>query len=211
MKAKEYYNQICTDISKKDIDTIINSICDSMIVEIINLISIRHVTRDDGRFNVIKEVDNKWKAIVRLYKKDSEKSKQLHGDQIPLLFGRELHEDEFLLYIYNNSTEFKKFIRIQEVDDDGNILEDNKPFCAHKPIPLNEVTNENISDEILSCLYTLGKYTDMRMPQEWIKPLAFRISLLEHWEENGINYDQIDEFEHDPERFVYEVIQPICV
>jgi hypothetical protein len=51
----------------------------------------------------------------------------------------------------------------------------------------------------------------MGMPIQWMKPLAFRVSLLEHWKNNGIKYEQISEFEKNPEKFVFEVIKPAFV
>lgn len=201
MKAKEYFKRLCDDTSTLLLQARINNIHSDIVVEMKDLIKVRHITQDHGKFAVLKEVDNKWRTIVRLCKQ---------APQVDI----DIREDEFLTYIHNNVPEFKKFIQIQEVDENGNIInkENDKPTeipYFHKVIPLNEITNENITHEILACMYALGGYGQMGMPLSTLKPLAHRISLLRYWKENGIKYEQIEEYNKDPNKFVHEVIKPI--
>lgn len=197
MKAKEYVKRLCDDTSTLLLQARINNIHSDMVAEMKDLIKVRHITQDHGKFAVLKEVDNKWKTIVRLCK------------QAPLV-DVDIREDEFLTYIHNNVPEFKKFIRIQEVDENGNIKKEEAevPYF-HKVIPLNEITNENITHEILACMYALGNYSQAGIPLSSLVPLAHRISLLRYWKETGINHEQIEEYDKDPKKFVNEIIKPI--
>ena len=204
MKAKDYYKRIC-ETRKEDIDTVINQICADMINDIKDLIKVRHITKDHDKFKVLKEVNKKWEALLRLADKIDFK----HA------FGRELGMDEFILYIHKNDPDLNRFIRIQEVDENGNITEPKKeekpPMYIHKVIPLEEITNDNITGEILNCMYAVGGYSSAGIPLKWMKPLVYRISLLEHWKLKGINYDHVVEFEKNPEKFVFDVIKPVFV
>ena len=195
MKAKEYLKQICDNTYSTLLQDRINDVHLAMVDEMRNLESVRHIKRDEGKFSLLKEFDNKWKVIVRL----------AHGPSIDI----DLHDNEFLLYVYRNVPEFKKFIQLEEPkyesDEDG----DEKIPYFHNVIPLNEITDKNITREILACLYAIGAYINGGISLTSVTPLAYRISLLRYWKENGINYEQIDEFEKDPEKFARDIIKPI--
>lgn len=195
MKAKEYFKRICDNAPPLLIQASIESIHSDMVIEMKNLIAVHHIVQDESKFVVLKESDDKWKIIVRLA------HEQLHDIN--------LQDNEFLLYVYNNVPEFKKFIRIENPKNDNiKEMEEKIPYF-HEVMPLNEITDKNIAHELLACMYAVGEYTNMGMPLMTIAPLFQRISLLRYWRENGIDYEQIDEFEKDREKFIGEVIKPI--
>jgi hypothetical protein len=195
MKAKEYFKQLCDDSSPLLFAARINNIHSSMVNEIKNLIAVRHIQRDESRLSVLKEMDNKWKAIVRLVHKSS--------------YDIDIDDDEFILYMYDNVPEFKKFIHVEKcIDENTDDGKENIPY-VHKLVPLNEITDDNIKYEILECMYAIGKYSDMDIPLNSLTPLIHRVTLLRYWKKNGINYEQIDEFEKDRDEFVNNVIRPM--
>lgn len=196
MKAKEYLTQICDDTHTPSIQARIYKVLSLMVDEMRNIESIRHIKKDESKFSLLKEFDNKWKVIVNL----AHRSTSIDID-IP--------DDEFQLYVYNNVPEFKKFIRIENPKNDNiKEMEEKIPYF-HEVMPLNEITDKNIAHELLACMYAVGEYTNMGMPLMTIAPLFQRISLLRYWRENGIEYEQIHEFEKDREKFIGEVIKPM--
>ena len=67
-------------------------------------------------------------------------------------------------------------------------------------MPLEDITKENINGEILNLLYAMSQYHKI-FPLKHLKPLAYRITLLRYWSNNGIDKSMIDEFNADPEKF----------
>ena len=214
MKAKEYYGRICGNVQKNgDNSDIMKTIWADMVTEMKELIKIRHITEDHATFMVVKEANGKWKAIVRLYQKDNGPPKPVVENSDEVILSKDLGDEDFLYYIYQNVPEFKRFVNVQQVDENGKIIEEpkeeRKPINFHVVKPLKEITADNITSEIMACLLALGSYSEAGMKLEWIKPLAYRITLLRYWKETGIKYEQIAEFEKDNAKFVFEVIKPV--
>ena len=72
MKAKEYYAKIKEQNSQtaEEMANVIGDVVDGLNNEAKELIKKRHITRDDGCRAIIRELNNKWNAIVTLFEKD---------------------------------------------------------------------------------------------------------------------------------------------
>ena len=72
MKAKEYYAKIKEQNPQtaKEMANAIGDVVDGLNNEAKELIKKRHITRGDGCRAIIRELNNKWNAIVTLFEKD---------------------------------------------------------------------------------------------------------------------------------------------
>lgn len=97
MKAKEYYIPIKDAIDSgkaEDIKTVVSDMILNMNDEVEELCEKRHVQFDRGIYPIIKEMNDKWNAVVRLVEKDYRQSpilrdgyKKFWINQIPELEG----------------------------------------------------------------------------------------------------------------------------
>lgn len=73
MKAKEYYEKYKTELVSEDekvqTEAILKFLND-LLTEIETLTKARHVKYDRGLFPVLKELDKKYRAVVRLFEKE---------------------------------------------------------------------------------------------------------------------------------------------
>lgn len=71
MKAKDYFAKYEKPLASSDPDecsTAIAEMLNEMNSEVQNLLKVRHVKTDAGTFPIFKEMNQKWNAIVRLFK-----------------------------------------------------------------------------------------------------------------------------------------------
>ena len=64
MKAKEYYERYKKNPTKEEVESILID----MLIEIKEIAEKRRVQRKSALFAVVKEIEDKWKAFVRLTK-----------------------------------------------------------------------------------------------------------------------------------------------
>jgi len=73
MKAKEYYELYKLDLMSEKDDKVLKAISDlvhEFNKEVTELREIRHVKFDRGMIPILKEMNQKWNAIVRLFQKE---------------------------------------------------------------------------------------------------------------------------------------------
>ena len=73
MKAKEYYELYKFDLMSEKDDKVLKAISDlvhDFNKEVTELREIRHVKFDRGMIPILKEMNQKWNAIVRLFQKE---------------------------------------------------------------------------------------------------------------------------------------------
>lgn len=212
MKAKEYYKFIFDCNDKEQVEPTLQKIFDGLTAELKTLISARGGMMDSPKYrNIVaaclRETNMKWQYIANTFNKDA-KSGSI-SENNPFL-GGEFTQDAFKAYFVKMNPEFsflfdvkkyEKWIqkenarREQAAEFAKNVFE--KEVHPYIVKPLNEITKENIIGEILGILGALGHYRDIGFPLRVIEPLAYRVSLLRWWQSNGINYDDISEFEKD--------------
>ena len=72
MKAKEYFAKYEQDLVSENTDkcsTAIAGLLTDMNAEVKKLMEVRHAKFDRGGFAVLKEMNEKWNALVRLFEK----------------------------------------------------------------------------------------------------------------------------------------------
>lgn len=73
MKAKEYFEKYKARISVDDGDASYNAaldICSDMYGEVKELIKIRNVSTDAGLVAIVREMNQKWNALKRIFEKN---------------------------------------------------------------------------------------------------------------------------------------------
>ena len=193
MKAREHYENISKATNQEEFEKYVTDAVESLIKDIENLMTIRNAKTFNAKKAVIMEVNKKWKAIVNI---GSDKG-FVNGEY-------KLVEDGFFKILYT-LPEYRNFIH-DEIKSEEYIPRTNNPAEAlkyiHKVLPLDQITDKNIAKEILACLASAGSAYSLGFPISSLKPLLYRIKFLEYWKYNGINYEEIQEFEADNEGFL---------
>lgn len=212
MKAKEYYKLIFDCKDKEEVESILQKIFDDLTEELKTLISARGGMMDSPKYrNIVaaclRETNMKWQYIADTFNKDNKAGKISNDNP---LHGGEFTQDAFKAYFVKMNPEFsflfnvKKYERwVKEENDRREQAAELARNAARETLhpyivkPLNEITNDNIISEILGILQALGHYRSLGFTLEMISPLAYRVTLLRWWQANGINYDDIQDFEKD--------------
>lgn len=197
-KAKTYCQRLIDANTIGDFNDEVKNIIKSLSEEVNELISKRQCKTNDAKKSCLLEVNNKWKSICSRYEYEINK---LSEDDFHKTY--KLNEDGFKAAFveFNPGTEelfdLKTFKQnLKEREDDIKQVEN----FAYKCLPLEDITKENINGEILNLLYAMSQYHKI-FPLKYLKPLAYRITLLRYWSNNGIDKSMIDEFNADPEKF----------
>lgn len=208
MKAKEYYWKVLYCKSETEIESVLEIILEGLTKELKVLINARGTIKDSPKYkNIVmaclRETNMKWQYIVDTWAKDLKanrvpkenpfKGKEFLADAFKAYFAKENPEFSFLFDV----AKYEKYIQDEAKRREEMCNSTNMPFYV--VTPLNKITDDNITSEILNLLAALGKYQSFGIPLNCIKPLAYRITLLRWWKSNGINYDDILEFEKDKE------------
>lgn len=221
MKAKEYFEQLkeCHHIDTLSVKTA--EIFDSMVDELDELIYKRNANkyRPQSMISCIKEIDNKWRALMNLWDKFRMSDESTHWQKEVMLtdnFVEKLLEERESYRQYYPELRSKRYKELvteyeakREKDneelrkrlekqngDNQHVNVDNLSF--YRVTPLEDITEENITHEILCCLGSLGSFMQTGLSMECAKPLAARITLLRHWKEHGIDKSEIPAFNEDP-------------
>jgi len=204
MKAKEYYEQLKLCTTEEEFKTKISDIMESFANDVDTLVVKRPAKTTESIRSVVSEVNNKWHALVTLFRKNSTE-----------MFGYTLNDDGFYLCLCETRPKYKMYFE-KKVNTAMKTIEDRENKAAeqaervshislHKVIPLDEITEENITSEILQILWSMGNNFSAGMPVEWMRPLAYRVKFLEYWKRHGIDKTEIEKFESDNSGFLSAV------
>jgi len=210
MKAKHYFAKFLECKTNEELEQEFLVCIQDLIKDTDKLIDQRCAKRREAIASIIKEVNQKYLAIVRMQKEWKEKLPPFEFSDHPLA-NITFTDDGFQACYVHERPQYswafdldknKKFIEEKNKAEERR-AEFVKNFTPSPVIPLREITQENLMKEILSNIYHLGVYfNEFKMPIEMIKPLARRIALLRYWAAKGINYDDIAEFEADEDAWV---------
>lgn len=219
MKAKLYFAKLKECKTEEEFMNQYESMMYELDEEVGSLIQQRNAKTNDAIKSCILEIDNKYKAILRLinkYKeelvsnpeespeKDFIRNLKFLDDGFKAVYV-ELHPDHEWFFDINKH---KKYIKeIEEVEKKKQ--EERNNFFLHAVTPFDQLTMDNLTSEILACLASLGSFSSLigtgGITMEAAKPLAYRIALLRYWHSKGeINLGDVEIFEKDPEAWVKE-------
>jgi hypothetical protein len=187
MRAKEYYNLLLKCENSEAFTVQINDILRSFILEIETLIKIRNAKSIEACASIVQELNKKWVLFVSLIKKNNINTYDI-----------DISEESFYEKVVVVVPEFKRFVKIKQNEpkpsEDKTDTDDLGIISPYKVIPLNEITKDNITKEILCCMGALGQYSKF-LPVEYLRGLVSRISLLRYWHKSGIDHNDILPFE----------------
>lgn len=201
MKAKEYYDQLVACQTDDELATKIEEIMNSLSNDVDVLIKTRHAQTHDAISSVVLEVNKKWLAMVKLSKSDTNK-----------IVDKILYEDAFYICFSDLRPQYKRYFE-KKVDAAKKYMENIykqekeredkiKNMSFHRVMPLNEVTKTNIYMETMSCTMSMSNFFQTGMKLETLRPLGERIAFLRYWIDNGINYEEIKDFELNGAEFL---------
>ena len=208
MRSKDYYRLIFDCSSETQIESVLETVLEGLSKELKVLISARGGIQDSPKYkNIVaaclRETNMKWQYIVDTWAKDLNANKVAEGNPFK---GKEFASDAFKAYFVKQNSEFSFLFDVAKyekwIQDESKRREKiynsaSMPFYV--VTPLNKITNDNITSEILNLLAAMGSYQSAGIPLKYTKTLAYRITLLRWWKSNGINYNDITEFEKDEE------------
>lgn len=192
MKAKHYY--MCfksCDTTEKLEDSIEKCMLD-FVKDAENLITTRCAKSREAIASCIKEVNQKWLALIRIH--DESKGK-LDYDHPLKDVG--FNEDGFkaaFVHIHPeyswafNLDEFKQELEKARKERDEAL----KNFAPYVVKPFEELNEKNPCQEYLGICYALGMYHRVGFPLEHLYPLAERANLLKKWIDNNCTINQED-------------------
>ena len=207
MKAKEYYRtlQEASD-TEEGFEEALEKVLTSMSNEVDELIRQRNAKSNDAIAGCVKEIDQKWRALVALHNKKKEKF-ELDGylgkailldDGFKAVYVH-LHPDRKWMFDMKKHEQHIDKLKAQE-EQKAKIIESFAPYAV---TPFEKLTVKDLNKEILACCMALGCYRSMGIPVDWFKPLAYRVALLRHWKEKGIiDLAEAEEFEKDSKAWV---------
>lgn len=210
MRAKDYYKTIFECIDKDQVEPILQKIFDDLTENLKTLICARGGMMDSPKYrNIVaaclRETNMKWQYIADTFNKDAAAGRISQNNPF---FGGEFTRDAFKAYFVKTNPEFsflfdvekyEKWIKNENARREQIAKRAKEGVMPYIVKPLNEITEENITGEILGILAALGHYKDIGFETRMITPLVHRVTLLRWWKANGINYDDIAEFEKDRE------------
>ena len=211
MKAKEYFEELKQCETVSDLTAKTADIYARMVEEMNKLIKNRNAKTHSKVAGCIREIDDKFRAMADMWNKysSSDEATELHKKYAikPAFFECLVSSNKQYMSYYDvlRPKVYKKALeeynkkqeeRLEKIKNE--IDDDNVGIYFHKVTPLDQITKENITKEILSCLMSLGNFHSTGLNINYARPLAARITFLRHWQKDGIDYSEIPEFEKDP-------------
>lgn len=210
MKAKDYYKILQESSNDEEqFEKALENTLKSMSNEADELIRRRNAKTNDAVFGCIRDVDQKWKALVSMHNRKKEKfeldgylaQSVLLDDGFKAAYVH-LHPDREWMFDMKKHEQRINELKAQE-EQKAKIIESFAPYTV---TPFEKLTVENLNKEILACCMALGCYRSMGIPVDWFKPLAYRVALLRHWKEKGIiDLAEAEEFEKDNKAWVDKI------
>lgn len=207
MKAKEYYRMLqeASD-TEEGFEEGLEKVLTSMSDEVDELIRRRNAKSNDAIAGCVKEIDQKWRALVALHNKKKEKF-ELDGH-----LGRAILLDDGFKAVYVHLHPGREWMfdmkKHEQHIDELKVQERLRKqvmdsFAPYKVTPFEELTMDNLVKEIMNCTMAMGSYYTIGIPIDWFRPLAYRVALLRYWKSKGaINLADVEEFEKDNRAWV---------
>jgi len=214
MKAKEYAQKLFELVENQDeFENFLEKSLKEFCAEADKLIKIRRAKSDESVAACINELNQKWIALVNHYKKLMNNEYEGWEKHIFPTLLEDGFKSAYVLTHPNRGWYFdikrhKKFIEEETAAREAqNRRIATQKFTPYAVTPYEQLTMDNITQEIMCCLMALGNYANMGFPPQSIRPLAFRITLLRYWKEKGeINLEDVKTMEsyEDPRKFFKE-------
>ena len=192
MKAKHYYMcfKAC-DTTEKLEDSIEKCMLD-FVKDTENLIHTRCAKSREAIASCIKEVNQKWLALIRIHNESKDaldydhplKDVGFNEDGVRAVFVS-IHPEYSWAFDLND---FKK--KLDEAQKERE--EALKNFTPYVVKPFEELNEKNLCQEYLGICYALGMYHRVGIPLEYLRPLAERANLLKKWIDNDCTIDPED-------------------
>lgn len=210
VKAKEYFEELKQCETESDLTTKTCDIYSRMVEEMNKLIKNRNARTHSKIAACIREVDDKFRAMADMWNEysSSDEATEVHKKYVikPAFFECLTASNKQYMNYYDvlRPKVYKKALEEYNKEQEERLkkikseMDDNVGIYFHKVTPLDQITEENITKEILSCLMSLGNFHRTGLDINYARPLAARITFLRHWHNDGIDYSEIAEFEKDP-------------
>ncbi len=209
MKAKLHYAKLKECTTEEAFYEAHESMMYALVKDVESLIKSRNAKSRDAIEACIREVNDKYRAICHLHEKY-----QKEADCAHFIKTIKFLEDGFkAIYVdlhpeHKWAFDLKKHCeKVDKMREDIKKQEEQREkqrdsLFIYPVTPFENLTMENITKEILNCTAALGSYARAGIPIEYMKKLAFRITLLRYWKGNGaINLDDVKDWEEDPEKW----------
>lgn len=197
MKAKHYYMcfKAC-DTTEKLEDSIEKCMLD-FVKDAENLIATRCAKSKEAIASCIKEVNQKWLALIRIHDESKDKLDYDHP-----LKDVGFNEDGFKAAFVHIHPEYSWAFNLdgfkKKIDQTQKEREEAlKNFAPYVVTPFDQLNKGNLQKEFLAIVYAIGMYNRAGIPIEFMRPLAFRAEMIKKWIDNDCTIDQNDikEFE----------------
>lgn len=216
MKAKLYFNKLKECPNEEAFMEFYESMMYDLVKETEELIKTRNARKNESIKSCVLEVDNKYKAIIRLLNKYKEELiKELDCDPDKEFLKTLTFLDDGFKAIYVELHPEHKWVfdldkhkkMVKEMQEENERKQKRREnFFLHKVTPFEDLTMNNIHTELFACLTSLANFShmieDTGMTLECAKPLAYRITLLKWWIHKGeINLEEAKEWEVNKEKW----------
>lgn len=197
MKAKHYY--MCfksCDTTEKLEDSIEKCMLD-FVRDAENLITNRCAKSREAIASCIKEVNQKWLALIRIHDESKDKLDYDHP-----LKDVGFNEDGFKAAFVHIHPEYSWAFDLdgfkKKIDQAQKEREEAlKNFAPYVVTPFDQLNKGNLQKEFLAIVYAIGMYHRAGMPLEFMRPLAFRAEMIKKWIDNDCTIDQNDIKEYE--------------
>lgn len=209
MKAKLHYAKLKECATEEAFYEAHESMMYALVKDVEILIKSRNAKSRDAIEACIKEVNDKYRAICRLHEKYQKEAD--YGHFVKTI---KFLEDGFkAIYVdlhpeHKWAFDLKKHCeKVDKMREDIKKREEQQEkqrdsLFLYPVTPFENLTMETIVKEIINCTAALGSYAKAGMPIQYMRRLAFRITLLRYWKSNGaINLDDVKDWEEDPEKW----------
>ena len=192
MKAKHYYMCFKHCDTEEKLEEQIEKCLLDFVKDAENLITTRCAKTREAKASCIKEVNQKWLALIAIHERSKE-SLSVDNPLKDLCF----REDGFKAVFVHTHPEYEWAFDLNsfknQIEKDQKEREETlKNFQPYKVIPLEELNKHNMHKEFLGICYALGMYNRVGIPLEYLRPLAERASLIKKWIDNNCTIDQED-------------------
>lgn len=206
MKAKEAYKILQSCKTEDEVVSKVTDILEGFINDVKTLKEKRNIRSMTSLNSVVREVNQKWLAIVRIHEKER---MNLDNANLPISAYELMPEGfeavcaEAFGYNFDLTSYKQKLAELKKrQEEQANAL---KNFTPYKVTPYEDLNMDNINHEILSLLYALGQYSSIGISPNILKPLANRIAILRYWSKNGkIDLADVDNMNADPDKWIAE-------
>lgn len=198
MKAKDWYKKLVDATSQEEFEKILENCLRSLCDDAMNLINIRKAKSDSAVSACIKEVNNKWSTICRMFESDKENKKFTDDScQMNIYLDRDGFKAAFIQSHpkYGWCFDLEAHKRKIEAKQQQVSMKDlhNPTLILSGLTPLTEIDEEflqhKVSEEILKCFLTLSTFKETNFGGEanivFMRIIAYHVHLLKCWRNAG--------------------------